>query len=60
MADVFEIRNLEFAYGTNEVIKGLSVKIAEGKVTTLIGANGCGKSTFQDASAPAWHSRSDC
>ena len=46
MADVFEIRNLEFAYGTNEVIKGLSVKIAEGKVTTLIGANGCGKSTL--------------
>ncbi len=46
MADVFEIRNLEFAYGTNEVIKELSVKIAEGKVTTLIGANGCGKSTL--------------
>ena len=46
MADVFKIRNLEFAYGTNEVIKGLSVKITEGKVTTLIGANGCGKSTL--------------
>ena len=46
MADVFEVRNLEFAYGTNDVIRGLSVKIAEGKVTTLIGANGCGKSTL--------------
>ena len=46
MANVFEIKDLHFAYGTNEVIKGLSVKIAEGKVTTLIGANGCGKSTL--------------
>ena len=46
MADVFEIKDLQFAYGTNEVIKGLSVNIAEGKVTTLIGANGCGKSTL--------------
>ena len=46
MANVFEINDLHFAYGTNEVIKGLSVKIAEGKVTTLIGANGCGKSTL--------------
>ena len=46
MADVFEIKNLYFAYDANDVIKGLSVKIPEGKVTTLIGANGCGKSTL--------------
>lgn len=46
MADVFEINDLHFSYSTNEVIKGLSVNIAEGKVTTLIGANGCGKSTL--------------
>lgn len=46
MADVFEIKDLHFSYGANEVIKGLSVKIAGGKITTLIGANGCGKSTL--------------
>lgn len=46
MADVFEVKKLDFAYGTNQVIKDLSVKIQEGKVTTLIGANGCGKSTL--------------
>jgi iron complex transport system ATP-binding protein len=46
MADVFEVKDLDFAYGSNQVIKGLSVKIKEGKVTTLIGANGCGKSTL--------------
>ncbi len=46
MADVFEVNDLDFSYGSNQVIKGLSVKIKEGKVTTLIGANGCGKSTL--------------
>ena len=46
MDNIFEIRDLHFAYGTNEVIKGLSVNIQAGKVTTLIGANGCGKSTL--------------
>ena len=46
MANVFEIKDLHFSYGTNEVIKGLSVNIQAGKVTTLIGANGCGKSTL--------------
>lgn len=46
MDNIFEIRDLHFAYGTNEVIKGLSVNIRAGKVTTLIGANGCGKSTL--------------
>ncbi len=43
---VFEIHDLDFAYGTNWVIQGLSVKIAKEKITTLIGANGCGKSTL--------------
>lgn len=43
---VFEIHDLDFAYGTNRVIQGLSVKIAKEKITTLIGANGCGKSTL--------------
>lgn len=43
---VFEVKNLDFSYGANQVIQGLSVKIAKGKITTLIGANGCGKSTL--------------
>lgn len=44
--NIFEIKNLKFAYGNNQVIKNLSVNISQGKVTTLIGANGCGKSTL--------------
>lgn len=46
MDKAFEIKNLNFSYGTNYVIKDLSVNIEKGKITTLIGANGCGKSTL--------------
>ena len=46
MDNVFDIKGLTFSYGTNEVIKGLALSITQGKVTTLIGANGCGKSTL--------------
>lgn len=46
MDNVFDIKGLTFSYGTNEVIKGLDLSITQGKVTTLIGANGCGKSTL--------------
>ena len=41
-----EIRDVHFAYGTNKVLDGVSFKIESGKVTTLIGANGCGKTTL--------------
>ena len=47
MADnIFEIKDLSFSYGNNKVIDGLNLKIKEGRITTLIGANGCGKSTL--------------
>ena len=47
MADnVFTINDLSFSYGTNKVIDNLNMELAEGKITTLIGANGCGKSTL--------------
>jgi iron complex transport system ATP-binding protein len=41
-----EIKNIEFSYGKNKVLNDISFSIAEGKITTLIGANGCGKSTL--------------
>ena len=47
MADnVFTVKDLSFAYGKHEVLKGLDMTICEGTITTLIGANGCGKSTL--------------
>lgn len=44
--NVFEIKDLAFAYDKSEVIKGLDLTLKGGKITTLIGANGCGKSTL--------------
>lgn len=41
-----EVRDLYFSYGKNKVLKGVSLKIEEGKITTILGANGCGKSTL--------------
>lgn len=41
-----EVKELEFSYGKEKVINNISFKIAKGKITTLIGANGCGKSTL--------------
>ncbi len=47
MADnIFTVRELFFAYGKHGVLKGLNLELHEGKITTLIGANGCGKSTL--------------
>ena len=42
----YSVKDLSFAYGRHEVLKGLSFDMCEGKITTLIGANGCGKSTL--------------
>ena len=41
-----EVRNLSFSYGDKEVLKNLSFKIKRGKITTVMGSNGCGKSTL--------------
>lgn len=41
-----EIKHLFFAYGKNLVIKDLNLEIKKNKITTLLGANGCGKSTL--------------
>lgn len=43
---VFQIRGLSFAYGKHTVLKGLDLDLHAGRITTLIGANGCGKSTL--------------
>ena len=40
--NVFTVKNLSFAYGKQQVLKHLDLELHEGKITTLIGANGCG------------------
>ena len=46
MKPAMEVRELSFSYGKNKVLKNVSLKIEEGKITTILGANGCGKSTL--------------
>ncbi len=41
-----KVKNLSFSYGKNRVLKDVSFEIARGKITTILGANGCGKSTL--------------
>ncbi|MBK1810019.1 ABC transporter ATP-binding protein [Clostridium sp. YIM B02505] len=38
--------NLNISYGNLDIVKGLNLNIPKGKITTIIGANGCGKSTI--------------
>jgi iron complex transport system ATP-binding protein len=37
---------LSIGYGSVEIVKDLNLSIPKGKITTIIGANGCGKSTI--------------
>lgn len=43
---VIEIRDLHKAYGTLEVLKGVSINAQKGDVVVLIGSSGSGKSTL--------------
>lgn len=42
---MLEIKDLYVRYGGIEALKGISMQIPDGKIVTLIGANGAGKST---------------
>lgn len=41
-----EVRNVWQQYGEHVVLEGLNLSIAEGEFCTMVGASGCGKSTF--------------
>ena len=45
MDAVLQIENLESGYGEVQVLWGISLNVLPGKLTTIIGANGAGKST---------------
>ena len=42
---LLELKNIVSCYGNIKALKGISLAVEEGKIVTLIGANGAGKST---------------
>lgn len=41
-----EINNVSFSYGKKEVLRSITAKIAQGRITSILGPNGCGKTTL--------------
>lgn len=41
-----QVKNLNFYYGKNQVLKNINLTIKSNAVTAIIGPSGCGKSTF--------------
>ena len=46
MTRVLEVSALEGGYGSVQIINGIDIHVEEGEFVTIIGPNGCGKSTF--------------
>jgi branched-chain amino acid transport system ATP-binding protein len=46
---MLRIENLHVAYGSIEVLKGISIEVPQGAIVSLIGANGAGKTTTLNA-----------
>ena len=46
MTRVLEIKNLEGGYGSVQILYGIDMYVDEGEFVTIIGPNGCGKSTL--------------
>lgn len=44
--NLMEVKHVSFSYGKNIILSDLSFSVKEGNVTTVMGANGCGKSTL--------------
>src|SRR5450631_4609113 len=40
------MRNVDFFYGSNKALKGISLDFPDRQVTGMIGPSGCGKSTL--------------
>lgn len=43
---LLQIKNLQKSFGEKQILKGIDLTITKGSVTVILGASGCGKSTF--------------
>lgn len=46
---LLEARHVVAGYGETQILHGVSLVVNEGEIVTIIGPNGCGKSTFMKA-----------
>ena len=46
MTRVLDVKNLEGGYGSVQILHGIDIHVDEGEFVTVIGPNGCGKSTL--------------
>jgi branched-chain amino acid transport system ATP-binding protein len=46
MAALLEVKELSAGYGSTLVLQGVGLEVAEGGITTVLGANGAGKTTL--------------
>ena len=44
--NIVEVSDLHFAYGQQEVLKGINLDIPRGKIVGILGVSGCGKTTL--------------
>ena len=46
MNNFIELKNISKHYGDKVVLERMTTQVAKGEFVTLVGASGCGKSTF--------------
>lgn len=49
MSNILEIKDLKVMYGKSTAVHDINITVPEGKVVTIVGANGAGKSTTLNA-----------
>ena len=55
---MFDVRNLNVAYGQSQVLHGINMSIAPGEIVAVVGRNGMGKSTLMKSLIGTMPSRS--
>jgi iron complex transport system ATP-binding protein len=46
LAPIIDVKNLHFSYRNSPVLQGVDLALYKGEVLSLLGPNGCGKSTL--------------